>query len=599
LPRGDAFYHAGPELEDPMSDAHKDHPTDVMKKLVALCKRRGFVFQSSEIYGGLKSAYDYGPLGVELKRNLMNAWWTDMVHGRENVVGIDASIVMHPKVWQSSGHAAGFADPLVDDHISKERFRADKAPKPVVGDALPITCADKGQAKTYQQIIQDHFGIELQREGTVLHGLKVIAAKQVGFYPAGASEPTQTFDFPGYVSPLIGSPFLGAERQFNLMFRTALGAVDPMQDVSELLAELTTSEDLTAAVQAQFPKQCGDDQHMLAKAIASGERSRLLRAVIEHVTGPNMAFLRPETAQAMFVQFKNVMDSAGMKPPFGIAQMGKSFRNEVTVEHFIFRSCEFEQMEMEFFCQPGTQAEWMVYWKNQRMAFWRRFANYPDDLTFRQHEPDELAHYADDCYDVEYRYPWGWDELEGIASRTDHDLHCHEDGSGQKLRYVDQDQADPDTGKKPWSYRPFVIEPAAGATRGVLVYLLDAFHEETRQDAKGKDVTRTVLKLHPTLAPIKCAVLPLITNKPGFVEKAREVMDAFLAAGIPARFDTKGAIGKRYAKHDEVGTPCAITIDGDTLDNGSVTLRDRDTTEQVRLSLDEAIAQVQAKLAGR
>ena len=234
-----------------------------------------------------------------------------------------------------------------------------------------------------------------------------------------------------------------------------------------------------------------------------------------------MAYLRPETAQAMFVQFKNVLDSTGMKPPFGIAQMGKSFRNEVTVEHFIFRSCEFEQMEMEFFCEPGSQSEWMSFWKEARMNFWQRYANNPEWFIYRQHEKDELAHYADDCYDVEYLYPWGWDELEGIASRTDHDLHEHEDHSGQKLRYVDQDKEDPSTGKKPWSYRPFVIEPAAGATRAVLAYLLDAYTEEERTDAKGKPVTRTVLKLHPKLAPIKCAVLPLISNKEEFIQSPR------------------------------------------------------------------------------
>jgi glycyl-tRNA synthetase len=580
-----------------MSQTHKQHPDDVMKKMVALCKRRGFVFQSSEIYGGLKSAYDYGPLGVELKRNLMSAWWADMVHSRENVVGIDASIIMHPDVWRASGHAAGFADPLVDDHISKERFRADKAPKPAVGEALVLTCADKGQAKTYQEIIAKQYGIELRRDGCDLHGLKVIAPKQLGYFAEGDQHPSKTFDFPGYVSPLIKSPFLGPERQFNLMFRTALGAVDPMQDVSELLATLTAAGDLELEVRKHFARECSNAEHMLAKALASGERSRVLRAVIEHVTGPNMAYLRPETAQAMFVQFKNVMDTAGLKPPFGIAQMGKSFRNEVTVEHFIFRSCEFEQMEMEFFCEPGTQAEWMQYWKTQRMAFWQRYANYPADFTFRQHEPDELAHYADDCYDVEYNYPWGWDELEGIASRTDHDLHEHEKHSGQKLRYVDQDREDPATGKKPWAYRPYVIEPAAGATRGVLVYLLDAYHEEERTDAKGETVTRTVMKFHPALAPIKCAVLPLVA-KDGMPEKAREVITAMLAASIPARYDVKGSIGKRYAKHDEVGTPCCVTIDGQTLEDGTVTLRDRDTTEQIRCSVAEAIAQVQATLRG-
>ncbi|HYE08288.1 MAG TPA: glycine--tRNA ligase [Planctomycetota bacterium] len=568
-------------------------PADLMKKLVALCKSRGFVFQSSEIYGGLKSAYDYGPLGAELKRNLMGEWWKDMVTTRENVVGLDASIIMHPDVWRASGHAAGFSDPLVDDLVSKERFRADKAPRPSPGDELPITCPDKGVAKDWAEQIEKRFGVALERDANVLRGMRALDAKTVGFFPKGATSAAQTFPWRGYVSPTFGSPFLSDERQFNLMFRTALGAVDPMQDVAIVLAELTAAPELAAALKAKFGAAA--DEGALAKAIADGDRTRMLRAAIEQITSPNMAFLRPETAQAMFVQFKNVMDSLGLKPPFGIAQMGKSFRNEVTVEHFIFRSCEFEQMEMEFFCEPGTQKEWMAYWKEQRMAFWRRYANYPEHFKFRQHASDEMAFYADDCYDVEYLYPWGWGELEGIASRTDYDLSQHEKHSGVKLRYVDQEKEDPETKKKPWIYKPYVIEPAAGATRGLLCFLLDAYHEEQRTDAEGKPVTRTVLKLHPKLAPITCAVLPLV-RKDGHPEKAREIIQALLAAGVAAKYDEKHAIGKRYARHDEIGTPWCITVDGQTIADGTVTLRDRDTTQQVRIPATEAVQQVRERL---
>ncbi len=574
-------------------------PDDIMKKVVALCKRRGFVFQSSEIYDGLKSAYDYGPLGSELKRNLMNEWWADMVTTRENVVGIDASIIMKADVWRASGHAAGFSDPLVDCFISKERFRADKAPRPEAGADLPILCADKGQAKSYQALIQKMHNIELSRSGKELAGLRVSDdGKHVEF------NGTALVDYSGYVSPCIGSPFLSEERSFNLMFKTNIGAVDPMNDASQTLAELSAAEDLTAAIQERFAGNCKRKDAPITKALArvsdgavpeKDVRAFLIRAVIEQITFNSTVYLRPETAQAMFVQFKNVMETSGQKPPFGIAQMGKSFRNEVTVEHFIFRSCEFEQMELEFFCEPGTQLEWMEYWKDQRMNFWKRYANYPDEFMFRKHEDDELAHYADGCYDVEYKYPWGWDELEGIASRTDHDLHEHEIHSGTKLRYVDQEKEDPETGKKPWSYRPFVIEPSAGATRGLLVYLLDAYHEETRTDAKGKEVTRTVMKFHPKLAPIKCAVLPLV-GKDGMPEKAREIIASMQAAGIPAKYDQKGSIGKRYAKHDEVGTPSCITIDGQTLEDGTVTIRDRDTTEQVRITIDQIIPRVKAQL---
>jgi glycyl-tRNA synthetase len=576
-------------------------PADVMKKLVALCKQRGFVFQSSEIYGGLKSAYDYGPLGAELKRNLMGEWWKDMVTTRENVVGIDASIIMHPNVWRASGHAAGFSDPLVDCKISKERFRADKAPRPAIGSPLPITCPDKGVAKEWAERISKEYGVELERDGNVLNGLVAISASEFGFVPKGASAPTKTWPWRGYVSPTFGSPFLTDEKQFNLMFRTALGAVDPMQDVSNVLTEFFTLRDLGGTVplanvaRMRFPKESSDPNHVIGKAITSGSDAQIIRSVIEHLTSPSLAYLRPETAQAMFVQFKNVMDSAGLKPPFGIAQMGKSFRNEVTVEHFIFRSCEFEQMEMEFFCEPGTQKEWMAFWKEARMSWWRRYANYPEDFTFRQHAKDEMAFYADDCYDVEYKYPWGWGELEGIASRTDYDLSQHEKHSGVTLQYVDQEKADPKTGAKPWKYKPYVIEPAAGATRAVLCFLLDAYHEEERTTATGEKEIRTVLKLHPKLAPIKCAVLPLV-KKDGMPEKAREIISALLKAGVNAKYDEKASIGKRYAKHDEIGTPWCVTVDGDTLTAGTVTLRDRDTTQQVRLPIAEVVATIKARL---
>ncbi len=580
----------------PSSQPASSQPADVMKKLVALCKNRGFVFQSSEIYGGLKSAYDYGPLGAELKRNLMGEWWKDMVTTRENVVGIDASIIMHPDVWRASGHAAGFADPLVDCQVSKERFRADKAPRPAAPGPLPITCADKGVAKTYAEIIEKNFGVALERDGNVLAGLQAISATEFGFFPQGATAPEKTWPWRGYVSPLIGCPFLTAEKQFNLMFRTPLGAVDPMQDVAEVTAKLTAEADLATAIQTHFGKTAATDT-MLGKAIASGDRAKMLRAVAEQVSSSAMVYLRPETAQAMFVQFKNVMDSQGLKPPFGIAQMGKSFRNEVTVEHFIFRSCEFEQMEMEFFCEPGTQKEWMAFWKEARMAWWRRYANYPENFVFRQHAPDEMAFYADDCYDVEYKYPWGFGELEGIASRTDYDLTQHEKHSGATLQYVDQEKADPKTGAKPWKYKPYVIEPAAGATRALLCFLLDAYHEEERKDKDGLPVMRTVLKLHPKLAPIKCAVLPLM-KKDGLPEKAREIIAALLKAGINAKYDDKGAIGKRYAKHDEIGTPYCITIDYDSLTDGQVTIRDRDTTEQVRIPIAQAVEQVRVRIEG-
>lgn len=512
--------------------------SDLMQKVISLCKRRGFVFQSSEIYGGLRSAYDYGPLGVELKRNLMNRWWRDMVHSREDVVGLDASIIMHPRVWEASGHLAGFSDPLVDCKVCKERFRADKAPRAVAGEGVTLTFADKARAKIAQEVIAAQFGVELERRGVTLVGAQ------------GGDR--------GYVCPVCNSPFLSDERQFNLMFRTSLGAIDPMGAV--------------------------------AAAIESGAFAGLsgaeLRARLDGLTRESAVYLRPETAQAMFVQFMNVQQSMALKVPFGIAQMGKSFRNEITVEHFIFRSCEFEQMEMEFFCEPGTDEEWLEYWCTQRMGWWRRYANAPDQFRLRPHEPDELAHYAKGCFDVEYLYPWGWGELEGIANRTDYDLKKHAEHSGTKLEYFD-----PAERKR---FTPYVIEPAAGATRGVLVYLIDAYHEEEVEGSKGADV-RVVLRLHPQLAPIKVAVLPLV-KKNGMPEKARAVVEALLHRGINAKYDEQHAIGKRYRRHDEVGTPWCLTIDGETLENGTITLRDRDTMQQRRISIDGAVQEIEALL---
>jgi glycyl-tRNA synthetase len=336
------------------------------------------------------------------------------------------------------------------------------------------------------------------------------------------------------------------------MFRSQIGPVDVLGDISAFIDK---------------------NKNMDGTEIREG---------IEEIVKKSAVYLRPETAQAMFVQFLNCQQSMGMKIPFGIAQMGKSFRNEVTVEHFIFRSCEFEQMEMEFFVEPGTQKKWLEYWRDARMDWWKGLANSPDKFRYRSHEKDELAHYADACYDIEYEYPWGFDELEGVASRTDYDLKKHAEYSGTKLSYFDQQKEDPETGKNGWRYTPFVIEPAAGATRGLLVYLLDAYHEETVPDAAGNESSRVVMKLHPKLAPIKAAILPLV-KKEGLPEIARSIVSDFFKAGINARYDEQHSIGKRYRRHDEAGTPFCITIDGKTKEDGTVTIRDRDTMKQERI----------------
>ena len=464
----------------------------LMQKIVALCKRRGFVFQSSEIYGGLKSAYDYGPLGAELKRNIMAEWWRTMVHEREDVVGIDASIIMSPKVWEASGHVSGFADPLVDCLGCRARFRADKAPQVSPGET-----------------------VEYRKEGKTIKG---VAER-------------------GYVCPECGAVELSEERQFNLMFKTNLGPID------------------------------SDD---------------------------NTVYLRPETAQAMFVNFLNVQQTYRLKPPFGIAQQGKSFRNEITVEHFIFRSCEFEQMEMEYFCPPEEAPQWLDYWKDERFDWYIRLGVKKENLRLRPHDPDELAHYADACYDIEYRYPWGWDELEGIANRTDYDLAQHQAASGKKLTYFDPQRGNPDTGKPGMHYLPYVVEPAAGATRAVLMFLVDAYEEEP--PSEGRPDGRVVLRLHPRLAPIKVAVLPLVKKDEWLTGKSRELVKAFWRNSINAFYDEKDAIGRRYARQDEAGTPFCITVDAQTREDGTVTLRTRDDMQQERIPLEDAVDIINRKI---
>ena len=427
-----------------------------MDTIVSLCKRRGFVFQASEIYGGIGNTYDYGPLGVELLRRVRDAWWNRVVIERNDVVGLDSAIIQNPTVWEVSGHVGGFSDPLVDCKTCKGRFRADKLED--------TSCPEK-------------------------------PSKKPGEGPG--CELTEA-------------------RSFNLMFKTHLGA---MED--------------SAAV----------------------------------------AFLRPETAQGIFLNFKNVLESARIKPPFGIAQIGKSFRNEITPGNFVFRTREFEQAEMEFFVPPSEDAQWYDYWRKQRFDWYTDFGINPDKLRMREHESSELAHYAKATSDVEYEYPFGWGELEGIANRTDFDLKRHSEASGTDLVYFD-----PQTKEK---YTPYVIEPAGGINRMALTFLIDAYEEQQLE----KD-TRSVLHFHPEIAPITVGVFPLV-KKEGMPEKAKELEAELRRARWSTFYDEKGAIGRRYRRQDEAGTPYCVTVDGDTMADGIVTVRDRDSMEQEKVKLDE------------
>jgi glycyl-tRNA synthetase len=517
-----------PEKTVPSNKPKKDKPKsaepEIMDKIVSLCKQRGFVFQSSEIYGGLKSCYDYGPLGTELKRNVKAEWWRSMVLSREDIVGIDASIIMHPNVWRASGHLAGFSDPMVDCKDCKNRGRADKWPQATVGSEVE-----------YKVIVDHQSGKKETRKGAV--------------GPLGIT------------CPVCGSPNTSDIRRFNLMFRTSLGSIDPIESIAASLD---------------------------GKSLKGDE----LKAAIAQALDASAVYLRPETAQAMFTNFLNVQTSMRMKPPFGIAQQGKSFRNEITVEHFTFRSCEFEQMEMEYFVPPPQYAEegkddmyFYKYWCEERLKWYSSLGIRPEKLRLRDHEKDELAHYAKACADVEYDYPWGWGELEGIAHRSDYDLKQHEQHSGKRLTFFDS--------QKNAHYHPYVIEPAAGADRTALAFLLDAYTEEP--PPPGTNEGRTVLKFHPRLAPIKVAVFPLV-KKDGMPEAARKIIGEFLKHQIKANYDEKDAIGRRYRRQDECGTPYCITVDGQTAQDGSVTIRERDSMQQERIQVADAVEVVKKRL---
>jgi glycyl-tRNA synthetase len=437
-----------------------------MDKIVALCKRRGFIFPSSEIYGGIGSTYDYGHYGVLLKTNVKDEWWRAMLQERDDIVALDSAVLQHPRVWEASGHVGGFSDPMVDCKTCGQRFRADH--------------------------------------------LETLQCGQKPSKHPGEAEQCE----------------LTAAREFNLMFQTHVG---PVQD--------------TASV----------------------------------------TYLRPETAQGIFVNFKNVLQFSRKKPPFGIAQVGKSFRNEITPGNFIFRTREFEQMEMEFFVPPADGADWYAFWKNARRDWYVELGIRPDHLMLREHDADELSHYSSGTADVEYLFPIGWSELEGIANRTDFDLKRHAEFSGEKLEYFDQASGE--------RYVPHVIEPAAGADRATLAFLVDAYDEEEVEGEK-----RTVLKLHPRLAPVKAAVLPLV-KKDGQPEMARQLFSE-LRGRVQAEYDEGGSIGKRYRRQDEIGTPWCITIDHQSLEDQTVTIRDRDSLAQERLPI-HAVADELAARVGR
>ena len=448
---------------------------DLTEKIVSLSKRRGFIFQSSEIYGGLNGCYDYGPFGVELLRNIKESWWKNMTF-RENIEGLDASILMHPRVWEASGHIESFTDPMVDCKECKARFRADQ-----LEDAL---CGNKAYK-----------------------GRKAIKCMEEGKFTEA--------------------------RQFNLMFKTFIGPV----------------EDSSSAV-----------------------------------------FLRPETAQGIYVNFLNVQSSSRQKIPFGIAQLGKAFRNEINTRNFLYRTREFEQMEMQFFINPAEDKKWFDYWKQERMNWFKAMGMNKDKVRYQDHGEEELAHYAKWAVDIEYEFPFGWGELEGIHNRTDYDLKRHSEYSGKKIEYFNDQTKE--------RFTPYVIETSAGASRSLMAFIIDAYEEEeiTKENSDGTSKTeiRNVMHLHPEFAPIKAAIFPLV-NRDGMPEIAKNITED-MRKHLKVFYDDSGAVGRRYRRQDECGTPYCITIDSETLENGTVTIRDRDSMEQERINKDNIIDYIKTKL---
>jgi len=522
-----------------------------MDKIVALCKRRGFIFQSSEIYGGLNGAWDYGPLGVELKRNLKDYWWRCMTQVRDDIVGFDGSILMNAAVWKASGHVDTFSDPLVECLITKKRYRADQI-EPQSGIAYYY----KGITTTRTPAAIDlPFAVlvpkgkpeaSAQKTARQFYTARGYAEAEIVSLELEKSEPVENST---KFNPENGS-LLSEPRTFNLMFKTYVG---PVEDAS------------------------------------------------------SVTYLRPETAQAMFVQFKNVLEVSRKKLPFGIAQIGKAFRNEINPRNFTFRSREFEQMEVEFFVKPDTGFEWLEKWKEDRLA-WYEAIGIPRSKIHVLTVPDaDRAFYSKGTYDLEYEFPFGIQELEGIAYRTDYDLTQHQKASGKPLEYFDEETKS--------KYIPHVVEPSAGVDRTVLAVLCEAFAEETVKDEEsGKEETRVVLRFAPRLAPVKAGIFPLLKNKPELVAQAKEIVKA-LQPLMKVAYDEAGSIGKRYRRIDEEGTPFGITVDFETLEGakeastsamgtpiaagqkGTVTLRHRDSMKQERIAIADLFAYLLAKIA--
>jgi glycyl-tRNA synthetase len=518
----------------------REKSTERMEKIVSLCKRRGFIFQSSEIYGGLNGFWDYGPMGVELKRNLKDFWWRRNVRERDDMVGMDGSIIMNRAVWKASGHEATFSDPMVDCLLTKTRFRADQVPAQsgtvfhFTGAASPTT--GWRSEKPFAVLLKKGENVERARKVARQFYTQGVAESLIGEASAlellgeSTEEVTDSTSF----NPENGS-LLTEPRDFNLMFKSHAGPLE--------------SED-------------------------------------------NLVYLRPETAQAIFVQFKNILETSRQKLPFGIAQIGKAFRNEINPRNYTFRSREFEQMEIEYFCRPEDGLALTDYWLEQRLKFYEDIGLPREKIHVVDIPDGERAFYSKKTYDLEYEFPFGVSELEGVAYRTDYDLSAHIAASGKPLDYFDQEKNE--------KFVPHVVEPSAGVDRTTLALICEAFAEETIEE-NGKSETRTVLRFHPRMAPVKVGIFPLLKNKPELVAKARQIVE-ILRPHMNVFYDETGAIGRRYRRQDEIGTPFCVTVDFDTIGEngpekeGTVTLRYRDSMEQERIPADELLPRLLAAI---
>ena len=506
--------------------------SDLFKQIIAHSKEYGFIFPSSEIYDGLGATYDYGPNGVELKNNIKDYWWNSMVYAHENIVGLDAAIFMHPKTWKASGHVDAFNDPMIDNKDSKKRYRA---------DVLIEDYMDKLEGKVEKEIKKarkrfgDSFDEQMYRDTNPRVKGYLDQHAQIAKRLATAMKAGDMADLKAMVDEFeIACPISGTRdwtevRQFNLMFSTQLGNI-------------------------------------------AGEEGKL--------------YLRPETAQGIFVNYLNVQKTTRQKLPFGIAQIGKAFRNEIVARQFIFRMREFEQMEMQYFIKPGSELDWYAYWKEKRLN-WHLALGTPADM-FRYHDHDNLAHYANAAVDIQFRFPFGFKELEGIHSRTDFDLSEHQKLSGKKLQFFDPDLNE--------NYVPYVLETSIGLDRMFLSMLSSGLQEETVPDADGKDSVRTVLKIHPVLAPVKCAVLPLLKNKEELTRASKDLFNQ-IKFDFNTQYDEKDAIGRRYRRQDAIGTPFCVTIDFQTLEDQTVTIRERDSLDQKRIHMSAVSGEVLSKIS--